>query len=118
MAGLNNAESAAALDLVATNARYTHIGWSENGTSESSNLARTATTWNAATVADPSLKGNSGTLLSAATTGACTITHWAVFSASTAGTQRADWTALPSSVTLVSGGKLTAEDSEFAITLT
>lgn len=118
MAGFNNAESAAALDLVVTNARYTHIGWSENGSTESAKVARTAVTWKAATSADPSVKANDGALESAAASGAATISHWAGFSAGTEGTQRIDWTALDTAVPLIIGGKIEVADGALEITLT
>jgi hypothetical protein len=96
MAGLTNAESAATLD-----ARFPvtgggdFIAYSANGTSESAAVARHAvgaTGWAAATVADPSVKGNGVALTSPTATAAATITHFAVFSAGTGGTQRTDWT--------------------------
>jgi hypothetical protein len=118
MAGFNNAESAAALDLVVTNIRYTHIGWSDDGATESEDVARTAVTWKAATSADPSVKANDGALESAAASGACTITHWAAFSAGTEGTQRIDWTALDTAVPLIIGGKIEVADGALEITLT
>lgn len=87
-----------------------YIAYSTNGTSEAAVIARTAvggTGWAAATSADPSVKANSGALTTAAASGAGTITHFAVFSAATAGTQKTDWQALGSSRTVASGDVLT-----------
>lgn len=98
-----------------------HIAYSENGTTETSILARTevgATNWAAATAADPSVKSNTAVITSAAATGAGTITHFAIYSAVTAGTQRTDWTALTSSRTLATGDKLEWAAGALDITLT
>jgi hypothetical protein len=95
MAGLTNAESAATLDArFPVTGGTDFIAYSANGTSESSAVARHpvgATGWAAATVADPSVKANAGALTSPAATAAATITHFAVMSAGTGGTQRTDW---------------------------
>jgi hypothetical protein len=100
MTGLTTAESAATLDArFPTSGATDYIAWSVNGTSEFSGLARTAigaTGWAAATSADPSVKANANALTTAATSSSGTITHFAIYSASTAGTQRTDWTALTS----------------------
>lgn len=117
MAGLTNAESAATLDARFTTGDY--VAYSTNGTSEFAGLARTAIgTWAAATNADPSVKANGSALTSAAATGAGTVTHFAVFSASTAGTQRTDWTALASSRAVAVGDQITWAVGSLAITLT
>jgi hypothetical protein len=64
MAGFTNGYSASILDAQILTTDY--VAWSENGSSESANLARTAiTSWKSATVADPSVKGNNGVFLSA-----------------------------------------------------
>ena len=111
MAGLTTTESQATLD-----ARFPPTGggdfiaYSTNGTTEFAGLARTAigaTGWAAATAADPSVKGNANALTSAAATSAGTVSHWAIYSASTAGTQRVDWTAFTTPRTLAIGDQLT-----------
>lgn len=98
-----------------------YIAYSEDGSTETSVLARTevgATNWAAATSADPSVKSNAAAITSAAATGAGTITHFAIYSASTAGTQRTDWTALTASRTLATGDKLEWAAGALDITLT
>lgn len=122
MAGLTNAESQATLDArFPTTGATDYIAWSANGTSETGSLARLAvgaTGWAAATDADPSVKANSGTLTSAAASGTVTVTHFAVYSASSGGTQRTDWTALTSSRALTAGDKLEVAAGALAVTLT
>lgn len=122
MAGLTNAESQATLDArFPTTGATDYIAWSANGTSETGSLARLAvgaTGWAAATAADPSVKANSGTLTSAAASGTVTVTHFAVYSASSGGTQRTDWTALASSRALTAGDKLEVAAGALAVTLT
>lgn len=121
MAGLTNAESQATLDArFPTTGATDHIAYSANGTTESSALARTAigaTGWSAATSADPSVKANANALTSAAASAGATITHFAIYSASTAGTQRTDWTALAASRTVAIGDQLTHAVSALQITL-
>lgn len=122
MPGLTNAEAQATLDArFPTTGATDHIAWSTNGTTEFSGLARTAigaTGWSAATNADPSVKANANVLTSAAATGAGTVTHFAVYSASTSGTQRTDWTALASSRTVAIGDQLQVAVAALAVTLT
>lgn len=122
MAGLTNAESQATLDArFPTTGATDYIAWSANGTSETGSLARLAvgaTGWAAATAADPSVKANSGTLTSAAASGTVTVTHFAVYSASSGGTQRTDWTALASARALTAGDKLEVAAGALAVTLT
>lgn len=122
MAGLTNAESAATLD-----ARFPitggtdYLAYSINGSSEFAGLARTAvgaTGWAAATVADPSVKANGTALTSAAASGAGTVSHFAVYSAASGGTQRTDWTALTSARTLAIGDQMQWPIGAAAITLT
>lgn len=87
-----------------------YIAYSTNGTSEAALIARTAigaTGWAAATAATPSVKSNGSALTTAAASGAGTITHFAVYSAATAGTLECDWQALGSSRAVVSGDVLT-----------
>lgn len=103
--GLTVGESQATLDVrFPTSGATDYIAYSVNGTSEWANLARTAigaTGWAAATAADPSVKANNALLTSAAvTTAGGTVSHFAIFDASTAGNQRTDWQALDSSRTL------------------
>lgn len=111
MAGFTNAESAATLDArYPTSGAGDFVAYSTNGTSEWAGLTRTAvgaTGWAAATVADPSVKANADELVSAEATDAGTITHFAVYSASTGGSQRSDWTAVAASKTLAAGDTVT-----------
>lgn len=122
MAGVTNAEAQATLDVrYPTTGATDHIAYSANGTSETASLARTAigaTGWAAATAADPSVKANAAVLTSAAATGAVTVSHFAIYTASTAGTQRTDWTTLTSSRTLAIGDKLEHAIGAIAVTLT
>lgn len=122
MPGLTNAESAATLDVrFPTTGATDHIAYSVNGTSEFAGLARTAvgaSGWAAATVADPSVKANVNVLTSAAATGAGTVTHFAIYSASTAGTQRTDWTALVTPRTVAVGDQLQWAVGQAQVTLT
>lgn len=120
--GLSIAESQATLDArFPTTGATDYVGYSENGSTETSNLARTAigaTGWASATSADPSVKSNNGTVTSADATGGTTITHAAIFSASTGGTQRTDWQALATSRTLAAGDRLEFDAGDIDITLT
>ncbi|MGL5909811.1 MAG: phage tail fiber protein [Phycicoccus sp.] len=123
MPGATNVESAATLDArFPTSGATDHVAYSANGTSEVAALARTAigaTGWTAATVADPSVKSNANALTSAAATGTVTPTHFAIFSASTGGTQRTDWTAFTTAPgTLNTGGQVTIAAGALQITLT
>jgi len=122
MAGLTIAEAQATLDArFPTTGGTDYIGWSVNGTSEFASLARTAigaTGWAAATAADPSVKANAAALTTAAATGSGTVSHFAIFSASSAGTQRTDWTALAAAKAVASGDQLTAAIGAISVTLT
>ena len=122
MAGLTTTESQATLDArFPTTGATDYIAWSVNGTSEFAGLARTAvgaTGWAAATAADPSVKANSGTLTTAAATAGGTVSHFAVFSASTGGTQRVDWTALDTARAILTGDQLQAAAGALKVTLT
>ena len=122
MPGLTNAESAATLDArFPVTGATDHIAWSVNGTSEFAGLARTAvgaTGWAAATVADPSVKANSGTLTTAAASSGGTVSHFAVYTAATAGTQRTDWTALDTARAILTGDQLQAAAGALKVTLT
>ncbi len=122
MAGLTNAESAATLDArFPTTGATDYIAWPANGTSETGSLARTAigaTGWASATVADPSVKANANALTTAAASAGVTVTHFAIFTASSGGTQRTDWTALAASRALLTGDQLTVAVGACSVTLT
>ena len=116
MAGLTQARQQAILDAEFVAGDY--IAYSANGTSETGSLARTAIgAWDAATAANPSVRDNTNALTSATATGAVTITHFAVYSASTAGTQKTDWTALAASKTLGIGDQVTWAAGALQVTL-
>lgn len=106
---LTNARMKAVID--AELATGTHIGYSTNGTSETSILARTAVStlggWTTPSAANPYEPSNASAGESAEATGGGTITHFAVFTASTGGTQLTEWIPVtdPDPV-LVTGGKL------------
>jgi len=112
MAGLTQATQQAVLDsatLFPTSGATDHIAYSVNGTSEAAIFARTpvgATGWAAATAATPSVKANNALLTSATSTGSGTVTHFAIYSAVTAGTQKTDWQALGTSRAVVTGDTL------------
>lgn len=122
MAGLTNAESQATLDArFPTTGATDHIAYSTNGTSEFGGLARTAvgaTGWSAATAADPSVKANANALTSATASSAGTVTHYAIYTASSGGTQRTDWTALAASKTLSIGDTVSWAVGACQVTLT
>lgn len=118
MAGLTQARQQAILD--AEFAAGDYIAYSTNGTSENTSViaSRTAVAaWSSATAASPSVKQNSGALTSAAAAAGGTITHFAIFSAVTAGTQKTDWTALAASKTLGIGDQLTWAIGALQVTL-
>lgn len=120
MSGLTVAESQATLDeRFPTSGATDLIGWSIDGTSEFTGLARTPVGdagWAAATPADPAVKANAVALTSAAATAGGAVGYFAVFSGS--GTQRTDWTALAAAKTLQVGDKLTAAVGAIKVTLT
>lgn len=122
MPGLTNGEAQATLDArFPTTGATDHIAYSVNGTSEFAGMPRTAigaTGWAAATAADPSVKANANALTSAAATGAGTITHFAIYSASTAGTQRTDWQAVSASKTVAINDTVSWAVGQCSITLT
>lgn len=122
MAGLTNTESQATLDArFPTTGASDYIAYSVNGTSEFAGLSRTAigaTGWSAATAADPSVKANANVLTSAAATAAGTVSHFAIFNASTAGTQRVDWTPLTTARTVAIGDQLQHAVGAVQVTLT
>lgn len=120
--GFSVAESQAILDLrFPTTGAGDYIGFSVNGTSEWAGLARKAvgaTGWAAATAADPSVKANAASLTSAAASLAGTVSHAAVFSASTGGTQRTDWIPATEAKAVTIGGTVTIGAGAFRMTLT
>lgn len=122
MSGFTNAEAQATLDVrFPTTGGTDYIAYSANGSSETASLARTAigaTGWAAATSADPSVKANASALTTATATGAVTVTHYAIYSASSGGTQRTDWTALAASKTLAIGDAATWAIGALTVTLT
>ena len=125
MAGLTQTLQQNTLDdsvLFPTSGATDHIAYSTNGTTESTAViaARTpigATGWAAATAATPSVKANNAALTSAAAVAGGTITHFAIYSALTSGTQKTDWTALASSRTLVTSDQLTWAIGAVSVTL-
>jgi hypothetical protein len=121
--GLTIAESQATLDArFPTSGATDYVAYSINGTSEWANLARTAvgaTNWASATSADPSVKTNTGAMTSAAVaTSSGTVTHFALYSASTGGSQRTDWQALDNSRALSVGDQLNWAAGALDVTLT
>lgn len=122
MPGLTNAEAKATLDArFPVSGATDFIAYSTSGTGEFSGLNRTAigaTGWAPATDADPSVKANANALSSAAATSAGTVTHFAIFSAATGGTQRTDWTALGASKAVAVGDSLTWAAGACQVTLT
>lgn len=130
MTGFTNAESVATLDArFPTSGGGDYIAYSIDGSTEWTGMVRTAigaTGWAAATNADPSVKANANALTSAAATAAITATtvYRAIFSASSSGTQRDDWTALTNDAggartfTLAIGDKITHGVGKVGVTLT
>lgn len=125
MTGLTITESQATLDArFPTTGGTDYVAWSVNGTSEFGGMVRTAvgaTGWAAATSADPSVKANGTALTSAAATSSGTIGYFAIYSASSGGTQRTDWTALSSpsgGQPVVAGNTLTMAIGAIGVTLT
>jgi len=122
MAGMTNAEAQATLDArFPTTGATDHIAYSTDGAAEFGGMARTpigATGWAAATSADPSVKANANALTSAAASSGGTISHYAIHSALTAGTQRVDWTALAASKTVGVGDTVSWAIGACQITLT
>jgi hypothetical protein len=120
--GLTISESQATLDArFPTTGGTDYIGYSANGTSEAAGLARTAvgaTGWAAATAADPSVKANASVITTATATAGLTVSHFAIFTASSGGTQRTDWQALSASKTLAIGDQGTWAAGALQVTLT
>lgn len=122
MAGYTQAYAQTTLDTNhPTSANGDYIAYSTNGTTEATTVfARTAigaTGWAAATAAQPSIKANNAILTSAAALAAGTVTHFAVYSASTAGTQKTDWTTLTASRTVAINDTLQWAIGALAITM-
>ena len=119
MAGLTTGEAQATLDArFPTSGGGDFIAYSANGTSETASLARTAigaTGWAAATAADPSVKANANVLTSAAATAGVTVSHWCIYSASTAGTQRTDWQTVDAAGTPTPRALLTGDQLQWAV---
>lgn len=103
----NTTRMAAGMDAAA--ATITHVAWSENGSSESSNVARTAVSVTSATTANPSVIANDDDIESAEASGACTITHFAFHDGTGPVTT---WNELDDPVVLLEGGKITAAAGE------
>jgi hypothetical protein len=122
MAGFTPQEARATLDArFPTSGAGDHIGWSTDGATEFAGLARTAvgaTGWAPATGADPSVKANAVTLLSANATAVGTVTHFAVFSASSGGIQRTIWKPLNDARALAVDDQLSAAVGTLGVTLT
>ena len=122
MSDLTDAEAQATLNLrFPTSGATDHVAYSVNGTSEWAGLTRTpvgATGWASATLADPSVKANSGTLTSTAATAAATVTHAAIFSAASGGTQRTVWKALGEAKAVGIGDQLRHNPGQIQIRLT
>jgi hypothetical protein len=121
MAGFTQAYQQTLLDYAfPTTSGTDHVAYSTNGTSEFSGLARTAigaTGWSAATAATPSVKQNANALTSAAATAGGTVTHTAIFSAATGGTQKTDWQPLTTSRTIASGDQVAWVAGSIRVTL-
>jgi len=124
MPGLSQAEQVATLDArFPLTGATDHIAYSQNGTSESALIARTpigATGWAAATNATPSVKANTNALTSAGSTGASganPVSHFAIMSAATGGTQRTDWQAIPTPIPVITGSSITWAVGAAAISL-
>ena len=118
MAGYTSAYEKTILDAQHLASTSQFVAWSINGTSETSIMARTAiTAYSPASGGSPSIKANANALTTAAATGSGTITHFAVWSASSGGTQITDWHALASSRTVTTGDTLTIAVGAIQITL-
>jgi hypothetical protein len=63
------------------------------------------------------VKANNAALTSAAASTGATVTHFAIYTAVTAGTQRTDWTALTASKPVTTGDQLTWAVGACAVTL-
>jgi hypothetical protein len=63
------------------------------------------------------VKANNAALTSATASSGATITHFAIYSASTAGTQKTDWQTLTASRTVSTGDVLTHAIGAIQVTL-
>ena len=110
MAGFTQAYQQTLLDYAfPTTAGTDHIAYSVNGTSEFAGLKRTAigaTGWSSATAATPSVKQNGTAVTSDAATAGGTVSHFAIFSAATGGTQKIDWTPIATPRTVATGDQI------------
>lgn len=121
MAGFTQATAQALLDYkFPTSGATNYIAYSTDGSTESSLIARTAvgaTGWAAATAAMPSVKANNGALTSAAASGSGTITHFAIYDASTAGNQITQWVALATGLPVIAGTTIAWATGNCSVTL-
>jgi len=123
MAGYTQAYQQTTLDANhPTSGNGDHLAYSSNGSSENTTIitARTpigATGWAAATAATPSVKANNAVVTTPAAAAAGTITHTAIFSALSGGTQKTDWTAMAASKTLAISDVIQFPIGAIAITL-
>lgn len=121
MAGFTDVEAKATLDQrFPTTGGTDHVAYSVNGTGEFAGIARTpvgATGWSAATTADPSVKANGSVITSAAATAPGTVSHTALFSAASGGTQRTDWQAVTTPRTVANGDQLQFGVGDLKVTL-
>jgi hypothetical protein len=110
---LTNAALQTALDAGLTG--VTHVEWSENGSTVSSNVDATAVTMESATITGGYCRKGidvaSPPLLSDTANAGCTITHFRFTTASTGGTAKTNWNALTSSVVLSTGGQISLADA-------
>lgn len=95
-------------------ALVTHVQWSENGTTESSNLTRTAVTLGDSTDADPSVIANSAEIETAEASDGATISHFAFAADDTLQTA---WIELDTSRTLLTGDKIVAPAGNLSVSL-
>lgn len=85
------------------------VQWSEDGSSESSNVSSTSVSLTSATDDDPSVKENDSQIISDGASSSCTITHFA-FAAN--GDRVTTWNELENSKELDAGDKLVADAGE------
>lgn len=130
MAGFTNGYSATVLGLALVDGDY--IGYSANGTSEASavmtrtkmNADNASGAWSTAVAGAPSTKANAQALTSPDAIGPGTLSHSAVFSAVSGGTQKTDWEELldpntgdPLPRAVVAGDNITHAVGEVVVTL-
>lgn len=104
---LTTSRMAAALDEALSGVDA--VLWSEDGSSESSNVSSTSVSLTSATDADPSVKENDSQIISDGASSSCTITHFA-FEAD--GERVTTWNELDNSKSLDTGDKLVSEAGE------